>query len=247
MDVGTSSPVTIRGLSKSHGRGRGRVRALIDIDLELEPRTFTAIMGPSGSGKTTLLNCLLGLDKPDSGAIFVGGTDITRLAEGQLAQLRRSQLGVVFQSYNLIPYLTAADNISLPLRLDGKPIDAVAVQRLAEVMGVGAHLSHRPTELSGGQQQRVAFARALITDPQVVVADEPTGALDSASAQIVLDLLRSIVRGMNQQVLMVTHDITAASAADRVLFMADGQWQGELRHADATQIAAVLAEIGRAR
>ncbi|MBB4932865.1 putative ABC transport system ATP-binding protein [Lipingzhangella halophila] len=221
------------------------MRALDSTDLTLDPGTFTAIMGPSGSGKTTLLNCLLGLDKPDSGAILVGGTDITSLHETDLARLRRSRLGVVFQSYNLIPALTAADNISLPLRLGGERIDEAAVKRLADAVGVGAFLGHRPAELSGGQQQRVAFARALIADPELVVADEPTGALDTASAQAVLGLLRSIVRDIGQQVLMVTHDPVAASTADRVLFMADGRWQGEMRGATAAQIAGALPDLGR--
>ncbi|QSB14202.1 ABC transporter ATP-binding protein [Natronosporangium hydrolyticum] len=242
-----AAPVTIRGVSKSYRSGASRLQALVEIDLVLEPRTFTAIMGPSGSGKTTLLHCLLGLDKPDSGAIFVGGTDITGLDETSLAKLRRSRLGVVFQSYNLIPALTAADNISLPLRLAGEKIDPATVQRLADAVGVGGFLDHRPAQLSGGQQQRVAFARALIADPDLVVADEPTGALDSATAEAVLGLLRSIVRDLGQQVLMVTHDPVAASAADRVLFMADGRWQGELRGASATQIAAAVAELGRHR
>ena len=237
----------MRGVSKSYPSGGGRLRALVDIDLVLEPRTFTAIMGPSGSGKTTLLNCLLGLDKADSGSIVVGGTDITSLDEAGLAELRRSRLGVVFQSCNLIPALTAADNISLPLRLAGEPIDRAAVQRLADTVGVGAFLGHRPAQLSGGQQQRVAFARALIADPELVVADEPTGALDSASAQAVLRLLRSIVTDLGQQVLMVTHDPVAASAADRVLFMADGRWQGEVRGADTARIAGALAELGQHR
>jgi putative ABC transport system ATP-binding protein len=242
-----AAPVTIRGVSKSYRSGASRLRALVEIDLVLEPRTFTAIMGPSGSGKTTLLHCLLGLDKPDSGSIFVGGTDITGLDETSLAKLRRSRLGVVFQSYNLIPALTAADNISLPLRLAGENIDAAAVQRLADAVGVGAFLGHRPAQLSGGQQQRVAFARALIADPDLVVADEPTGALDSATAEAVLRLLRSIVRDLGQQVLMVTHDPVAASAADRALFMADGRWQGEMRGASAAQIAGAVADLGRHR
>ena len=245
-DDGTRpDPVTIRGVSKSYPSGGGLLRALIDIDLALERETFTAIMGPSGSGKTTLLNCLLGLDKPDSGEIFIGGTEITLLDETSLAELRRSRLGVVFQSYNLLPALTAADNISLPLRLAGEPIDPTVVQRLADALGVGDFLSHRPSQLSGGQQQRVALARALITDPELVVADEPTGALDTATAESVLGLLRAIVQDLGQQVLMVTHDPVAASTADRVLFMADGQWQGEMRGATAAQIAGALADAGR--
>lgn len=241
---GSATPLTVRGVNKSFGRGGGKVRALTDIDLTLEPGTFTAIMGPSGSGKTTLLNCLLGLDRPDSGKIIVGDTDITGLDETALARLRRSQLGIVFQSYNLISSLTAAENISLPLRLAGRPADQQTVQHLARAVGVDAVLDRRPAQLSGGQQQRVAFARALIIEPELVVADEPTGALDSASAQAVLGLLRAIVRDMGQQVLMVTHDPVAASAADLVLFMADGRWQGHLRGATATRIAAACADLG---
>lgn len=239
-----TTPIDVRGINKSFAGGGGMVHALIDIDLNLAPGTFTAIMGPSGSGKTTLLNCLLGLDKPDSGTIHVGDTDIARLDETQLAELRRSRLGVVFQSYNLIPALTAADNISLPLRLAGRPIDDGAIRQLAWTVGVGDLLAHRPAQLSGGQQQRVAVARALVIDPELVVADEPTGALDSASAQTVLALLRAVVHDMGQQVLMVTHDPVAAAAADLVLFMADGRWQGRLAGATASEIAAACADLG---
>jgi putative ABC transport system ATP-binding protein len=159
--------------------------------------------------------------------------------------MRRSQLGVVFQSYNLVPALTAADNISLPLRLGGRPIDPVAVQEVADRLGVGGVLGQRPAELSGGEQQRVALARALITHPDLVVADEPTGALDTGSAEAVLGVLRSIVADVGQRVLMVTHDVTAASAADRVLFLSDGRWRGELRGGSRRQIAEALATIGR--
>ena len=247
VDGHRSAPVTIRGVNKHYGSGNGKVRALVDIDLALDPGTFTAIMGPSGSGKTTLLNCLLGLDKPDSGAIYIGDTDITHLDETSLARMRRSQLGVVFQSYNLISSLTAAENISLPLRLAGKRIDNVAVEHIADAVGVGSFLGRRPAQLSGGQQQRVAFARAMISNPELVVADEPTGALDSASAEAVLDLLRTIVQDLGQQVLMVTHDPVAASAADVALFMADGQWKGHMRGATAGQIAGALTDLGAHR
>ena len=243
----TTEAVTLRGVSKSYATGGAPFWALTNIDLTLEPRTFTAVMGPSGSGKTTLLNCLLGLDKPDSGSIHVGSTDITRLDETRLAELRRSRIGVVFQSYNLIPSLTVADNISLPLRLAGAAIDRGAVRQLAEAVGVGAALDRRPAQLSGGQQQRVAFARALITRPELVVADEPTGALDSASSDVVLDLLRSIVTDLGQRVLMVTHNPAAAAVADRVLFLSDGRWRHELRDATASQIAATLTDLGRDR
>jgi putative ABC transport system ATP-binding protein len=238
-------PATIRGLSKSFGSGAGQIWALANIDLTLAPRTFTAIMGPSGSGKTTLLNCLLGLDKPDTGSIRIGDADITGLNETQLAELRRSRVGVVFQSYNLIPSLTVADNISLPLRLAGRRIGRRRVRELAETVGVGATLERYPAQLSGGQQQRVAFARALITNPELIVADEPTGALDTASTDVLLGLLRSIVTDLGQRVLLVTHDPRAAAVADRVMFISDGRWRGELHEATAGQIAVAVAELGR--
>jgi putative ABC transport system ATP-binding protein len=244
-DQGATGSVSLRGVSKSYPTGAAAFWALTDIDLTLEPRTFTAVMGPSGSGKTTLLNCLLGLDKPDTGSIHVGGRDITRLDETRLAELRRSEVGVVFQSYNLIPSLTVADNISLPLRLAGEAIDRQVVQRLADAVGVGMAIDRRPAQLSGGQQQRVAFARALITRPELVVADEPTGALDSASSSVVLDLLRSMVTDFGQRVLMVTHNPEAAAFADRVLFLSDGRSRDELRGASAGQIAARLTALGR--
>ena len=248
-DQGAAGPVSMHRVSKSYPTGGGGAAfwALTDIDLTLEPRTFTAVMGPSGSGKTTLLNCLLGLDKPDSGSIHIGGTDITRLDETGLAELRRSRVGVVFQAYNLLPSLTVADNISLPLRLAGEAIDPRVVQRLADSVGVGMALDRRPAQLSGGQQQRVAFARALVTRPELVVADEPTGALDSASSATVLDLLRSLVTDFGQRALMVTHNPAAAALADRVLFLSDGRWRGELRGASAGEIAARLAGLGRDR
>lgn len=240
-----SVPVMVRGVSKTYGGPKAEVLALHDIDLTLEPRTFTSIMGPSGSGKTTLLNCLLGLERPDTGTIHVGGVEITGLSETELAELRRSSIGVVFQAFNLIPALTAADNISLPLRLAGKPIDTRLVRELADVVGVADTLARRPAELSGGQQQRVAIARALITRPQLVVADEPTGSLDSASAAAVLALLRSVVDDLGQQVLMVTHDPSAAAVADRVIFLSDGYWRDEVRGGSAHEIAARLARLGR--
>jgi putative ABC transport system ATP-binding protein len=247
IDELSTSDVVMRGVSRSFRAGGGLLWALSDIDLVLEPGTFTAIMGPSGSGKTTLLNCLLGLDKPDTGSIQVGGTDITGLDETRLAELRRSRFGVVFQSYNLIPSLTVADNISLPLRLADEEIDRQVVQRLADAVGVGTALDRRPAQLSGGQQQRVAFARALVAEPELVVADEPTGALDTQSSEVVLGLLRSLVSEFGQRVLMVTHNPTAASMADRVLFLADGRWSGELHDASARQIAEMLTELGGAR
>lgn len=238
-------PVVVRGVSKTYGSGRAKVSALSAIDLTVEPGTFTAIMGPSGSGKTTLLNCLLGLERPDSGTIHLGGQEISRLSETELAVLRRSRIGVVFQAFNLIPALSAADNISLPLRLAGEPIDPRVVQELATAVGVGDTLARRPAALSGGQQQRVAIARALITRPELVVADEPTGSLDTSSAEAVLTLLRSIVDELGQQVLLVTHDPSAAAVADRVIFLADGRWHDEVSGGSAADIAAHLARLGR--
>ncbi|MFC0625795.1 ABC transporter ATP-binding protein [Kribbella deserti] len=238
-------PVVVRGLSKTYGRGAASVKALSGIDLTVEPGTFTAIMGPSGSGKSTLLNCLLGLERPDAGTIHLGGQEISGLGETELAVLRRSRIGVVFQAFNLMPALSAADNISLPLRLAGDSIDHQLVEELAMAVGVRETLARRPAELSGGQQQRVAIARALITRPELVVADEPTGSLDSASAEAVLALLRSIVDERGQQVLLVTHDPKAAAVADRVIFLADGRWQDEVSGGSASDIAARLARLGQ--
>ncbi len=236
----SSDRFQVQSISKSFGRGGSRVRALIDIDLDLPPRSFTAIMGPSGSGKSTLLNCILGLDKPDSGSIIVGDTHIETLDETRLAELRRSHFGVIFQSYNLLPALTVADNISLPIRLAGQPIDSRRVRELASVVGIESTLQSMPSELSGGQQQRVAVARSLTSNPQVIVADEPTGALDSQSGDQVLALLRQVADQFGQRVLMVTHDARAASVADRVLIMSDGRWADDLRGASVDRIVAAV-------
>lgn len=237
--------VTIRGLRKSFPSGAGEQNVLTDLDLTLEPRTFTAVMGPSGAGKSMLLNCLLGLEKPQAGSICIGGREITELGEAALAELRRSRVGVVFQSYNLVPSLTVADNIALPLLLAGDRTGRSRVQEVARAVGMADVLERRPAQLSGGQQQRVALARALVSEPELIVADEPTGALDSSSAEVVLALLRSLVSDLGQRVLMVTHDPRAAAVADRVLFMSDGRWHDELRGADAQEIAAVATRLGR--
>jgi putative ABC transport system ATP-binding protein len=235
----------MRGVTKAYRADGVAVHALRGVDLHLDPGTYTCIMGPSGSGKTTLLNCLLGLERPDAGEVRIGDADVTRLDEAQLAELRRSRVGVVFQEYNLVSSLTVADNIALPLHLAGRPVPPDRVAGLARAMGVEELLARRPRQLSGGQQQRVAVARALIAEPALVVADEPTGALDSTAAAAVLGLLRRVVDEFGQRVLMVTHDPTAASVADRVLFLADGEWRGELHHASAEEIAAALADLGR--
>ncbi len=211
-----------------YGRGSGSVRALDGVSLAFEPGSFTAIMGPSGSGKTTLLQCAAGLERPDRGTVSIGATDVTRLGERRLARQRGRRIGFVFQSFNLLPSLTAAENVILPLRLAGEhPRRRVARDALQRV-GLGERLGHRPAELSGGQQQRVAIARALVAGPDVIFADEPTGALDTRSAREVLALLREASDVDGRTLVMVTHDPLAAAVADRVVFLADGRTRDDL-------------------
>jgi putative ABC transport system ATP-binding protein len=236
--------VALEGVTKTYGRGEGRVRALDDVTLAFEPRTFTAIMGPSGSGKTTLLQIAAGLDRPDRGTVHIGATDLAGLGERGLAQMRRRQVGFVFQSFNLLPSLTAARNTVLPLRLAGeRPRRAVAREALAQV-GLADRAGHRPAELSGGQQQRVAIARALVGEPEVIFADEPTGALDTSSARDVLGLLRSATDREGRTLIMVTHDPIAAAVADRVVFLADGRIVDELAAPTAQAVADRMTELG---
>jgi putative ABC transport system ATP-binding protein len=211
------------GLVKTYGTGPTTVRALDGASLDIGRGRFTAIMGPSGSGKSTLMHALAGLDTVDSGSIRLGELDITGLSEKQRTLLRRSQLGFVFQSYNLVPALTARENIELPLRLGARTPDAAWITELADTLGIADRLTHRPAELSGGQQQRVAVARALATRPAVVFADEPTGALDSRTSQALLEFLRRAARELGQTIVMVTHDPAAAAYADRVEFLSDGR------------------------
>ncbi|MEV0573340.1 MULTISPECIES: ABC transporter ATP-binding protein [unclassified Streptomyces] len=230
--------VELRGVRRQYGRGAGSVHALAGIDLALPRGTFTAVMGPSGSGKSTFLQCAAGLDRPSSGSVCLGGTEITGMSENQLTELRRSRLGFVFQSFNLLPSLTVEQNVLLPMRLAGRRQDRrLAASMLAQV-GLADKARRRPGELSGGQQQRVAVARALVTGPDVVFADEPTGALDSGTAAEVLGLLRHAVDTLGATVVMVTHDPAAATWADRVLFLADGTFAGGLERGSAEQIAA---------
>jgi putative ABC transport system ATP-binding protein len=222
----TAVAATARGLTKTYGRGDAQVHALRGVDLELATGTFTAIMGPSGSGKSTLMHCLAGLDQPTSGSVTVAGHQLETLTDDQLTVFRREHLGFVFQAFNLLPMLTAGQNILLPLELAGRQVDPVARERmlmLADVLGIGERLGHRPSELSGGQQQRVAIARALVTQPEVVFADEPTGNLDSTTSAEVLDHLRRCVRELGQTVVMVTHEASAAAYADHVVTVADGR------------------------
>jgi putative ABC transport system ATP-binding protein len=240
----TIQVVALDGVTKSYGRGEGVVRALDDVSLAFESGTFTAIMGPSGSGKTTLLQVAAGLDRPHRGSVRVGATDITGLGERRLAKLRRRHVGFVFQSFNLLPSLTAAQNAILPLRLAGeRPRRRVGRDALARV-GLADRARHRPAQLSGGQQQRVAIARALVTEPDVIFADEPTGALDTRSARDVLALLREATDRDGRTVVMVTHDPIAAAVADRVVFLADGRIVDELDAPDAQLVADRMTALG---
>ncbi len=231
-------------MRKGYGRGEGRVLALDGVSLTFAAGTFTALMGPSGSGKSTLLHCAAGLDKPDEGRIHLGDTELTRLSESKLLDVRRRRIGVVFQSFNLVASLTAAENVALPGRLAGQRVRREAVHELLARVGLADRARHLPSRLSGGQQQRVAIARALFTRPDVVFADEPTGALDTRAGAEVLGLLRETVDTLGQTVVMVTHDPRAASTADRVVFFADGKVAGELRSPSAERIGSWLAELG---
>ena len=226
--------VTAVDLRRRYGAGEAAVDALDGVSLELPRGAFTAIMGPSGSGKSTLMHVLAGLDQPTSGTVELDGVDLARLDDKRLTQLRRDKVGFIFQSFNLLPVLTAEENIVLPLRIAGRRVDEAWLEQLVETVGLGARRAHYPSELSGGQQQRVAVARALITRPAVVFADEPTGNLDSTSSAEVLALLRRSVDELGQTVVMVTHDARAAAYADRLLVLVDGRivHDGEVGSAD---------------
>ncbi|GAA0277894.1 ABC transporter ATP-binding protein [Cryptosporangium japonicum] len=237
-----TAAVTATELTKVYGTGNTRVSALRGVSLAVPHGQFVAIMGPSGSGKSTLLHCLAGLDKASSGRVRIGTAELDGLADGRLTRLRREAVGFVFQSFNLLPTLSAAENILLPLRLAGRRPDGDWLDRVIDLLGLADRMHHRPNQLSGGQQQRVAVARALITRPSVVFADEPTGNLDSRSGAEVLSLLRASVRELGQTVVMVTHDPRAASYADRVVFLADGRIVDEVT--DPTP-EVVLDRVGR--
>jgi putative ABC transport system ATP-binding protein len=220
------------------------VAALDEVSVTLGAGQFTAIMGPSGSGKSTLLHLLAGLDRPTSGQVYLGDTDITSLNDKALTLLRRDRIGFIFQSFNLLPTMTAAENIVLPLRIAGRKPDEEWVAKIVETVGLTERLGHRPAQLSGGQQQRVAAARALASRPQIIFADEPTGALDSQSGAQLLAFLRRAVTELGQTVVMVTHDPTAASYADRVIFLADGHLVDELHSATADQVLDHMKHLG---
>jgi hypothetical protein len=215
-------------LVKRYGEGATQVTALDNVSLTVEKGTFVAIMGPSGSGKSTLMQCMAGLDTVDSGQVFIGGTEITKMPDRELTRLRRQHVGFVFQQFNLVPTLTAQQNIVLPLTLARRKVDEAWFASVVETLGIAQRVQHKPHELSGGQQQRVAIARALVARPTVVFADEPTGSLDSHSGTEVLRVLRDSVVNFNQTVIMVTHDPVAASYADRVVMLADGRIVEEL-------------------
>jgi putative ABC transport system ATP-binding protein len=240
METGAEWPalrapaVVLERVSKTYPVG---VQALADVSVTVDRGAFLAVMGPSGSGKSTLMHCAAGLDTPTGGNVFVDGTAIGGLSEARRTELRRERVGFVFQSYNLVPSLSVADNITLPLRLAGKAPDRDWLRVLVERVGLAGRLDRRPAELSGGQQQRAAIARALVTRPAVVFGDEPTGALDLRTAREVLGLLRDLVDGLGQTVVMVTHDPAAAARADRVLVMADGRVREELDRPTAAQLA----------
>jgi putative ABC transport system ATP-binding protein len=223
--MGTTARVAARaeGLIRRYGSGPAAVTALDGVSIEIRAGTLTAVMGPSGSGKSTLLHCLAGLDRPDSGQVWIGGEEITAMPDRQLTRLRGDRVGFVFQSFNLLPVLSAADNITLPSAIAGRRPEREWLAAVAEAVGLADRLSHRPGELSGGQQQRVAIARALAGRPAIIFADEPTGNLDSRASAEVLGLLRRCVGEFGQTVVMVTHDPVAASSSERVVFLADGR------------------------
>ncbi|MFC8075243.1 ABC transporter ATP-binding protein [Streptomyces sp. NPDC057307] len=233
-------------VSKVYGGAENAVTALDSVSLSLPAGSFTAIMGPSGSGKSTLLQCAAGLDRPDSGRIMVDGEEMTGGSEAALTKFRRRRIGFVFQKYNLLPTLTVAQNTVLPLKLAGRRIDRARAREILTQVGLGDRLGHRPDQLSGGQQQRVAIARALVTEPAVVFADEPTGALDIRSARDVLRLLQETVRVHGRTVVMVTHDPVAASYADSVIFLADGRLAGRINNPTVDAVAERLAHLGDA-
>ncbi|MBF4554088.1 ABC transporter ATP-binding protein [Corynebacterium suicordis] len=230
-------------LSKHYGSGDTTVHALREVSVEFQSQQFTAIMGPSGSGKSTLMHCMAGLDSASSGDTYVGETNLSGLKDKDLTQLRRERLGFIFQSFNLVPTLTARENITLPLDIAGKKVDTAWFDEVAERLGLAQRLSHRPSELSGGQQQRVACARALVSRPHIIFGDEPTGNLDSNSSAEVLKILRTAVDEDKQTVVIVTHDPRAASYADRVIFLADGQLVKELQHPSTEEILQTMTTI----
>ncbi|MFE3450555.1 ABC transporter ATP-binding protein [Nonomuraea sp. NPDC059194] len=236
--------VRLEAVSKIYGRGQSAVAALREVSVGIPRGTFTAVMGPSGSGKSTFLHCAAGLDVPSSGSVRLGDTELARMNETALTELRRQRVGFVFQSFNLVSALTVTENITLPLRLAGLKADAAWLSEIVRRVGLEGRTEHRPAQLSGGQQQRVAIARALVTRPEVVFGDEPTGALDTMTARDVLTLLREVVSSLGQTVVMVTHDPVAASYADTVLFLADGRIVDSMAAPTADKVAERMTRLG---
>jgi putative ABC transport system ATP-binding protein len=235
--------VSAKDVSRRYGEGDATVDALRSVSIDFTRGTFSAVMGPSGSGKSTLMHILAGLDTPTSGTVLVDGVDIAKLGDKDLTLLRRETIGFVFQFFNLLPMLTAEENITLPLRIGGTKPDTAYIDELIRTMGLADRRKHRPSELSGGQQQRVAIARALASRPAVVFADEPTGNLDSATSAEVLHLLRQAVDTLHQTIVMVTHEPSAASTADRVVFLADGRIVRDQPAGTVDQLLDVLKEL----
>lgn len=240
-DVRTAPAVELRGVSHLYGRRETAVRALDNVDVQFATGSWTAVMGPSGSGKSTLLHCAAGLERVTEGQVIIAGQDISAASDAELTELRRGPVGFVFQSFNLIASLTAAQNVAMPLRLAGRRPGRQEVHGALAAVGLADRARHRPRELSGGQQQRVAVARAMVTRPAVLFADEPTGALDTRAARSLLDLLRSMVDHNGQTIVMVTHDPAAAATADRVLFLRDGRLVDRLERPSARAVADLLA------
>ncbi|HEX6450142.1 MAG TPA: ABC transporter ATP-binding protein [Trebonia sp.] len=240
----TATAARVRDITKIYGHGQAAVTALGGVSLDIPAGSFTAVMGPSGSGKSTLMHCMGGLDTVTSGRLWIGDAEIGGLQERKLTRLRRDRIGFVFQAFNLLPALTAADNITLPLDIAGRAPDRAWLDTVIAAVGLTDRLRHRPNELSGGQQQRVAIARALASRPQVVFADEPTGNLDSKASAEVLSLLRRSVREFGQTVVMVTHDPVAASYADRVIFLVDGLIAGGLDRPTPETVLDAMKNLG---
>ena len=239
----TGPVVTASGVSRRYGEGDTEVTALHDVSLDIDRGRLTAVMGPSGSGKSTLMHILAGLDKPTEGSVTLEGTEITTLNDDALTRLRRDNIGFVFQFFNLLPMLTAKENMLLPMAIAGREPDAEWLNTVIDETGMRDRLSHRPSELSGGQQQRVAIGRALLSRPTVLFADEPTGNLDSNSSEEILGLLRRSVDSVGQTVVMVTHDPKAAAIADRLLFLSDGQIVKDLAGADENEIVDAMKDL----
>ena len=239
----TGAVVVAHDVTRRYGEGDTAVDALRGITLDVEKSHLTAVMGPSGSGKSTLMHIMAGLDKPTTGTVAIAGTEITALKDSDLTKLRRSHIGFVFQFFNLLPMLTAEENIVLPLSIAGEKVDPEWFRGLIEKVGLGDRLHHRPSELSGGQQQRVAIARALVSRPTVLFADEPTGNLDSTTGGEILTLMRESVDEYGQTTVMVTHEARAAAIADRILFLADGEIVRDLPRSEPHEVLAAMEEL----